>query len=169
MTSQYPHPSNTNRVSLDPSATGTPIRIILAADALLTVAFGTGIFLYPHHAASYLALEPSLITPLVETLIQIFAVFMYTIAFKIMLCLPNSRRAIETRIPTFYMLAYSEVLLIAFFTYLFVFKSEKESGISEKAVASAAVNMAPPLAFRVFVLVVKPHWVGRYADGAKRA
>jgi hypothetical protein len=96
MASRYPYPNNTPHVALDPSASGNPIRIVFALDAAMSIAFATGIFLYPRNAAEWLAFDPSAVTPLAETVIQFIAISVWANSLVMLACIPNTRRAIGT-------------------------------------------------------------------------
>jgi hypothetical protein len=73
------------------------------------------------------------------------------------------------RQPVFILLALSELLSIVMFVYMRNFRTGEETGFSEEAVQSAIWNVAPPLAIRVILLTLTPHWFGRYADDIKKA
>jgi hypothetical protein len=90
--------------------------------------------------------------------------FIYGITVPMLRSIPNTRRGIEMRIPTYLFLGAPEIFFPILFVYLALFADEKETGISSKALLVMASNLIPPLAWRVYVLNKRPEWVGRYRD-----
>lgn len=90
-----------------------------------------------------------------------------SIAVPLLLAVPNTRQGIELRGPVYIFLSATEVCLISGLAYIALSRSEKETGTRDQALWGLVGNLIPPLAFRLFVLGVKPHWIGRYRDGAR--
>ncbi|KAF2120864.1 hypothetical protein BDV96DRAFT_279089 [Lophiotrema nucula] len=163
-----PHPNKVHGITIDPQAPGTNFRIALAVESALNIGFAAYILIDPTTALKFLAADTSLINPLAKSVISLMGISTFIITVPMLISIQNTRRGIESRVPTYYLLGAGELLFIALFTYLGI-KGEKETGISSKALVSATGNLLPPLAWRVFVLGFKPLWVGRYVDGEKKA
>lgn len=170
MSAIYPHPSSSLSISLDPTHPGTPIRIAFVAEAILNVLAAIFMFLSPSTVLGYLATSssPTLVTPLSATVIQIIAGIFMSIAVPLLLAVPNTRQGIESRGLVYIFLAATEVCLVGGLAYIALFRSEKETGVRVQALWGLVSNLIPPLAFRLFVLGVKPHWMGRYRDGTEK-
>ncbi|KAF2189765.1 hypothetical protein K469DRAFT_701021 [Zopfia rhizophila CBS 207.26] len=170
MSTTYVHPQiPPPAVSIDPNAPGTIIRIALAIEALLNITFGTYILLAPTSFLELLVSYPTSINPLSATLVQFLAAIIFANTIPLLLAIPNTRRGIEMRVPTYYVLGFSEVGLITLFAYLALAKDEEDVGLTAKALVNLAGNLVSPLVWRIFVLSKKPEWFGRYRNDVKRA
>lgn len=143
------------------------MRIALVIEAALNFLAATVMFLSPSTVLGYLATSssPTLVTPLSSTVIQIIAGIFMSIAVPLLLAVPNTRQGIELRGPVYIFLFATEVCLVSGLAYIAIFRSEKETGVRVQALWGLVGNLIPPLVFRLFVLGVKPHWIGRYRDG----
>lgn len=168
MSSRYPYPTTTPLITVDPSAPGNAIRIALFVESIFNFTFSTYTFLAPHHALSMLSSSPTLITTLTITLLQFMGVIGYAMTLLMVLAIPNTRRGIELRVPTYLFLGTAEVLLITLFAYLGLVEGVETTGIEGKTWVNLTANLVPPLLWRVSVLYLKPEWLGRYTDVAKK-
>ncbi|KAF2800860.1 hypothetical protein K505DRAFT_227735 [Melanomma pulvis-pyrius CBS 109.77] len=168
MATKYPHPTAPHRLTLDPNSRGTIIRYALGIESVLNLIFGALLFLYPTSVLEFLVSDHSLITPLSTSIVQIIAALIFALSIPMAFAVPNTRRGIEMRAPMYYYMGGAEVFLTGLFAYFAFVKSEGETGLSADALVTLMVNLAPPLAFRAFVLWVKPGWIGKYADGGAK-
>lgn len=146
------------------------MRIALVLEAALNVIAASFMTLSPSTILSFLATPspPTLDTPLSETVIQIIAGIFMSIAVPLLLAVPNTRQGIELRAPVYIFLSATEVCLITGLVYIALWRGEEETGVRSRALWGMVSNLLPPLIFRLFVLVVKPHWLGRYRDGVEK-
>lgn len=169
MATKHHNPTNPqpNPITIDPSAQGHQIRLALVVESALNIFFSLYILLYPSHALYHLSYSPRYVNPLSSSLLHILAIMVWTITVPLLLAIPNTRQGIESRVPAYLTLGTSEVFLLGMLGWLGFVKGEGETGVSDRAVAILASNITGALAWRVFVLWVKPEWVGRYKDEGK--
>lgn len=81
----------------------------------------------------------------------------------LLLALPNRSGAIEKRVTAYAALGTMEALFVPFLVYNARAEGGGAAGLSwEKVFGGLVVPMVGALAFRMWVLFVKPGWMGRY-------
>jgi len=160
----YIQPTTTSTpISPDPSAPGTIIRYAMAIEAAFNVLGAAGVVLAPRSILSFMASSPSQITPLAVTFTQWIGGMVVALTVPLMLCLPNTRRAVESRTTTYWALAAGEGFLVP----MFLWQMGEESGFTRKALVAGAVQLGVLVGWRLYVLLRKPEWMGRYREGKK--
>jgi hypothetical protein len=101
--------SDSGHVEVDPSAPGTVMRGALAFEAMANAIGGTWMVFFPQRFLNLLVSSPMQITGAAVTWTQLTGSLVYALATPVILGIPNSRRGIESRAPTYYTLAAGEV------------------------------------------------------------
>jgi hypothetical protein len=139
---------------------GTPIRIALALEALVTFAFATYLLVFPQHAVSQLATTPKYAGPLAETLVQFFAMISYGMVLALAAGIPNTAFSVNLRSPIYIYIAASETLLIGLFSWLEYSSGQHLTGVKEPIASFLSWNFVAMVGWRVFVLTIVPEWFG---------
>ncbi|GAB7348004.1 hypothetical protein MBLNU459_g5501t1 [Dothideomycetes sp. NU459] len=117
MANRYVVPSLATPVEMDPSAPGTIVRRAMVIEALFNI--GTlPLLLYPKEMLSYVVTRPSEITDTAATMAQLFSTLVVgALTPLLLLGVPNTRSAIESRRTIYYTLGAGEAFLIPYFLY----------------------------------------------------
>jgi hypothetical protein len=159
--------SDSGHVEVDPSAPGTVMRGALAFEAMANAIGGTWMVFFPQRFLNLLVSSPMQITGAAVTWTQLTGSLVYALATPVIMGIPNSRRGIESRAPTYYTLAAGEVGVVAVAMYkAFVFGDS--SGWSRSALLAVCATLLPTLAWRFYVLFWRPEWIGRYRELSSR-
>ncbi|KAF5716142.1 amidohydrolase family [Fusarium mundagurra] len=170
--------SNTNKrsgtgakasVEIDPSASGTIIRIVSAAESTFNILLAIPMVFNAEKAFQrmYLTDDPSA-APLAAPLMQLCGISLAAMTVPIMLGIPNKAGAVETRRITYQMLASFEAMAFPLLFWQAWLAGEAGSGIfPTKLTWGSGLAMGVTLGFRVFVLFMKPEWMGKYQGGVK--
>lgn len=162
--SKYTAPSMVIPVEVDPSAPGTVVRRAMAIEALLNL--GTlPLLLYPKELLSYVVSRPTEITDTAAIMAQLFgAIVVGALTPLLLLGVPNTRSAIESRRTIYYALGAGEAILIPFFLLQ---ASSGDVGLTSRACIGVVSCLVPPVLWRAYVFLQKPEWFGRYCDVKK--
>jgi hypothetical protein len=76
----------------------------------------------------------------------------------------NTRNGIESRRPTYVLLGLGEVCLLPMLALEAAKGNGRDAAISVKVAVISIGMLAPPLMWRLFVLFVKPEFLGRYTE-----
>jgi hypothetical protein len=163
-------------VSLSPHASGKIIRYALIFEALANIVGIVGILYYADQANAFMAapkpanaMMARLLAhankpdPVSTLTVDILVGFVLTLTVPILLCLPNTKRAIESRPTVYALLLAGEVVLTAQFVMEAL---TGRNGLNPKSCWMVVSNMLGFMLFRVFVFVVKPEWFGSYKEAA---
>lgn len=153
-------------VTIDPSAPGTIIRYAFALESAFNVLGAAGMLLTPHPILAFLAPSPSQITPLAVSLTQWLSAVVFALTAPLLLCLPNTRRAVESRTTAYWTLAMGEGILVPIFLWQ-LGKGEEGSGFTRRALVAATVQLGALVGWRLYVLLGRPAWIGRYREVRK--
>jgi len=153
-------------VEVDPDAKGTPIRWALGVEALLNIVGGTWMVFWPAQFLRLVVPKPSDVTPAAMISVQHYGGLVYALTVPIILAIPNTRRAIESRISTYYLLGSAEIAIICLSLYQ-AYGPAGGTGFTTNSLASASAGVAPVFLWRLFVLFRKPEWLGRYREKLK--
>lgn len=149
-------------VELDPLAPGTAVRRAFALEALLNL-FTLPLIFYPKATLSPLVNDPSAITPTAELLARLFGgLVVGALTPALLLGLPNTRQAIESRRTVYVMLGCGEAALIPVLIWHALDGWERGS-LTFAACWASVGCLIPPLAWRLYVLS-KPEMLGRYRE-----
>jgi len=163
----YTQPTTSSTpVTIDPSAPGTIIRYAFALESAFNVLGAAGMLLTPRSILTFLASSPSQITPLAVSLTQWFGAVVFALTAPLILCLPNTRRAVESRTTTYWTLAAGEGILVPLFLWQ-LGNGEEGSGFTRQALVMGAVQLGALVGWRLYVLLRRPEWIGRYREVRK--
>ncbi|OCK81936.1 hypothetical protein K432DRAFT_325292 [Lepidopterella palustris CBS 459.81] len=164
---KYIQPTLTsNPVEVDPAAPGTVIRWALGIESAMNIVFGVYMMAAPDKFLNLMVSKPSDITPTSTAATQQYAAVVFGMTVPMILGIPNTRRAIESRHSLYYMLGSAEVCIISLALYQ-AYGPGKGSGFSPDSLFSLITQLGPALLWRCFVLFKKPEWFGRYRENQK--
>ncbi|MCJ1250806.1 hypothetical protein MMC30_008034 [Trapelia coarctata] len=138
----------------------------MAIEAAFNVFGAIGMILAPDYVLSLMVSSPSQITPLAVSLTQWLAAVVLALTAPLVLCLPNTRRAVESRATTYWTLGVGEGFLVPMFLWQ-MGKGEEGSGFTKQALVASAVQLGGLVGWRLYVLLGRPEWLGRYRDVKK--
>ena len=156
-------------VEVDPSAPGTIIRWAFIFESLANLPFAVACFVYTREFMEYFVVDPSNITPVSLSFLQLVGVSTIMISVLMWLAIPNTRSGIESRRPTYYMLITAETIMLSLWYYQGWVLGEEASGLKKKGLEMAMMNIVPLVIFRGISLFFMPQWFGRYRIKAKRS
>ncbi|EWG54988.1 hypothetical protein FVEG_13061 [Fusarium verticillioides 7600] len=148
-------------VEIDPSASGTIVRIVSAAESTFNILLAVPMIFNAEKAFKrmYLTDDPSG-APYAVPMMQLCGISLAAMTVPMMLGVPNNAGAVETRRVTYQMLASFEAMALPL---LFWQAWENGSGIyPTKLTLASGLAMSVALGFRIFVLLIKPEWMGKY-------
>ncbi|CAD0093450.1 unnamed protein product [Aureobasidium vineae] len=154
-------------IEVDPSAPGNVMRYALGFETMANAIGGTWMVFFPQSFLGMLVNSSSDITPTAVTWTQVTGALVYALATPLILGIPNTKRGIESRAPTYYTLSAGEVGVVAVALYKAIVYGD-DSGWSRNALLAASSVLAPTLAWRFYVLFGKPEWIGRYREVARK-
>lgn len=172
---QYITPSLRRPVTIDPAAPGTIIRYALAVEVILNLFMGTALVIFPRWllslatAAATATTEPSTLdNPISISICQWVGAIIYAFTVQVALVIPDTRGAIESRRLVYWTLLAGEGFLVPLFLYqVFFFSwggSGEGGGFTRKFLVVTTLCFLGHALWRLFCLVVKPDWFGRYQD-----
>ncbi|KAF5695154.1 amidohydrolase family [Fusarium denticulatum] len=151
-------------VGIDPSASGTIVRIVSAAESTFNILLAIPMVFNAEKAFKrmYLTDDPSA-APLAAPVMQLCGISLAAMTVPMMLGIPNKAGAVETRRITYRMLASFEAMALPLLFWQACLAGEDGSGIyPTKLTLASGLAMSVALGFRVFVLFMKPEWIGKY-------
>jgi hypothetical protein len=154
-------------VEVDKSAPGTVIRGALIFESLANIPFAVACFVYPREFMELFVIDPSNITPVSVSFLQLVGVSTLMISVLMWLAIPNTLSGIESRRPTYYMLFVAEILMVSLWYYQGWVLGEEASGMKKEGIKKAIMNIVPLVIFRGISLFLMPQWFGRYRIKAK--
>jgi hypothetical protein len=151
-------------VEIDPSAPGTIIRIALAAESAFNVFMAIPMIFNAKEALGRMYLsDGNPVAPHAASMMQLFGISLAAMTVPMVLAIPNKVGAIETRRTTYQMLSSFEVFALPLSCWQAWFAGEAGSGLNpDKVIWGLGMGMGVALGFRVWVLLVKPEWMGKY-------
>ena len=154
------------------SAPGTIIRYALAIEAGVNLFGVAGMLLYPDVLVRWLSADPTPDTTsgtaaVASGLIHLLAALLAGFTTPLLLCIPNSKRALESR-PTVYatLLAGEVALVLVMLRQALV--QENGVGIRPGRLLFMVGTLGPLGRWRVGVLGIRPEGVGAYGGGRKK-
>lgn len=151
-------------MEIDPSAPGTIIRIILAAESAFNVFLAIPMIFDAKEALGRMYLsDGKSAAPHAASIFQLFGISLAAMTVPMVLAIPNKTGAVEARRITYQMLASFETLALALSFWQASVLGEAGSGLNpSKVIWGLGLGMGLALAFRAWVLFVKPEWMGKY-------
>ncbi|OCK75303.1 hypothetical protein K432DRAFT_362334 [Lepidopterella palustris CBS 459.81] len=159
---KYISPSLRKPVKVDPAASGVIIRYAIAIEVVLNVSIAIFVAVFPKALFSPVVTDPSTITTTTISICQWIGTIIVAFTIQLILVLPNTRGALESRRLVYWTLLAGECCLVPIFLSQSV--SSTEGGFSRKFLEITASFFIAHMLWRLFCLFVKPHWFGRYQD-----
>ncbi|EXK24733.1 hypothetical protein FOMG_18560 [Fusarium oxysporum f. sp. melonis 26406] len=151
-------------VEIDPSAPGTIVRILLAAESAFNIFSAIPMIFHAEEALGrmYLSDDPAAVLHAAPVM-QLLGISLAAMTVPIVLAIPNKAGAVEKRRTTYQMLASFEALALPVLFWQARISGEASSRLyPSKLTGSFGLAMGVALGFRVFVLLMKPEWMGKY-------
>jgi hypothetical protein len=165
-------------VTLAPQSAGSSGKIIRYALIFETLAnlFGIGFFLYFAERAPAFITAPRPANAMVARLmahankplpvstftVEMLVGFILTMTVPLVLCLPNTKRAVESRPTVYATLLAGEVVLIV---QCALEATTARNGLHPARCWQVIANLAPFAVWRIWMLWGRPEWFGSYKEG----
>lgn len=157
-------PSTSSLQGVDPSASGTIIRGALAFESVFTLGVGAYYMFFPRHFfLSAMGTTAAQVTTTAVQVAQQFGAVNVLVGATVGLLVPNTRTAIECR-PIFYRVALAFEFL---FAGILGWQAFTMDGMPKQSLLAGVGQLSPFIAWRIFTLLWKPEWFGRYLEGKK--
>ncbi|KAJ5478749.1 hypothetical protein N7530_004258 [Penicillium desertorum] len=158
-------PATSSLRGVDPSAPGNIIRAALALESLVTVGAGTYFMFFPRHYLLH-AMEAAAaeVTTTALQLVQQFGAVNILVGATVGLFTSNAKNVIESRQILYSVILVFELLYIPLLMWQTFMM---EGGMPRKSLLASASQFVPFVVWRIFTLVWKPEWFGRYQEGRK--
>ncbi|KAA6410610.1 MAG: hypothetical protein FRX48_06032 [Lasallia pustulata] len=145
-------------ITLDPHHPGTLIRRLMALEAAVNILSAIPMLLYPSSIVSHLT-SSGTAPPSTTQLTQWLGALILALTPQLLLALPNTKTAIESRATVYVTLGPGEAMLISIM--LWQAWAGEEGGLSARALVRAAGILVGPLVGRGWVLGWRPELLGR--------
>ncbi|MCJ1398924.1 hypothetical protein MMC11_002125 [Xylographa trunciseda] len=161
-TPNYALPTTISRpVSLDPSAPGTIIRAALLIEALGNILGAIPMIFLARPLLSLIT--SSTPSPLAVSLTQWLGGLTCGLAAPLLLAYPNTKRAMESRTTVYWTLGAGEGALVPLLLWQYMSEG-RGSGLPGGFLLGAAGVLAATAVWRLWVMQVRPEWMGRYRE-----
>ncbi|MCJ1392170.1 hypothetical protein MMC18_005037 [Xylographa bjoerkii] len=161
-TPKYALPTTISRpIALDPSAPGTIMRSALLIEALSNILGAIPMIFLTRPLLSLIS--PSTPSPLAVSLTQWLGGLICGLAAPLLLAYPNTKRAMESRTTVYWTLGAGEGALVPLMLWQYM-KEGQESGLPGGFLLGAAGVLAATAVWRLWVMLVRPEWIGRYRE-----
>ncbi|PSN68400.1 hypothetical protein BS50DRAFT_451390, partial [Corynespora cassiicola Philippines] len=149
---------------IDPLTPGTIIRIAMAAETVLNFTLSIALIFGAEKVIARLYLTDGIpATPATCSIAQWFGVATITATIPMLLAIPNKPGAVELRRLSYHMYTVYEALTIPVVFWQAWVAGEAGSGMNvDKLVWNFGLPMIPFIGFRLYVLLVRPDWMGKY-------
>lgn len=154
-------------VDVDPQNPGTIIRVALIIESIANIPFAIVCFCYPSLGIDYFFSDSSSVHPAAKELVQLTGTALVLVSTLLAAALPNTRSGIECRRPAYVAIASAEAAMIGCFVYWGWVLGEEQSGCKKSALVVAILNIGTFASFRLFALIARPNWFGKYRIKAK--
>ncbi|MCJ1285605.1 hypothetical protein MMC26_004946 [Xylographa opegraphella] len=159
---KYVLPTTISRpISLDPSAPGTIMRSALLIEALSNILGAIPMIFLTRPLLTLIS--SSAPSPLAVSLTQWLGGLICGLAAPLLLAYPNTRRAIESRTTVYWTLGAGEGALVPLMLWQYMSQGQG-SGLPGGFLLGAAGVLGATAAWRLWVMLVRPEWMGRYRD-----
>jgi hypothetical protein len=160
---RYITPSFRRRVQMDPTAPGTIIRYALAIEIALNIFMGTSLLFCPSWLLTPTLSNHSSLNATTITICQWVGAIILASTIQVVLLLPNTRAAIECRKLVYWMLLAGEGCLVPLFLWQAI-RGGEAVGFTRQFLLINSLMFGVHMSWRLFCLLVKPKWFGRYRD-----
>ncbi|CVL07434.1 uncharacterized protein FMAN_14358 [Fusarium mangiferae] len=151
-------------MEIDPSASGTIVQVVLAAESTFNILLAIPMVFNAERSFKRMYSSDDLSgAPHAVPMMQLFGISLAAMTVPIALGIPNKAGAVETRRITYQTLASFEAMALPLLFWQACPVGEAGSGIyPTKLTWGSGLAMGVMLGFRVFVLFMKPEWMGKY-------
>jgi hypothetical protein len=164
MPSTSKSPATNPNITPDPAHTGSVIRKAFVLEAIANL-FTIPLITNTRFVLSFLLLHPSHINPSSILFARLFGgIIVGGLTSALLIGATNTRNGIESRRPTYVLLGLGEVCLLPILALEAAKGNGRDAAISVKVAVLSIGMLAPPLMWRLFVLFVKPEFLGRYTE-----
>jgi hypothetical protein len=157
-------PAANPNITPDPSQNGSTIRkafVLEAAANLFTIPLVTN----TRFVLSFLLLHPSHINPSSILFARLFGgLVVGGLTSALLAGATNTRNGIESRRPTYLLLGLGEACLLPILAIEAAKGGSVDAALSAKVAVVCMGMLAPPLVWRLFVLLVRPDLLGKYTE-----
>jgi hypothetical protein len=157
-------PAANPKIIPDPQQNGSTIRKAFVAEAIANL-FTIPLITNTRWVLSFLLLHPSHINPSSILFARLFGgIVVGGLTSALLAGATNTRNGIESRRPTYLLLGVGEALLLPILAIEASKGGSKDAALSVGASVAVMGMLAPPLAWRLYVLLVRPDLLGRYTE-----
>ncbi|MCJ1409938.1 hypothetical protein MMC19_004022 [Ptychographa xylographoides] len=149
--------TSSTRIQLDPANPGTIIRYAFAVEAFFNIFGAIPMLFTPARLLSNLTVDP--VTPLACSLTQWLGALVLSLTVPLLLCLPNTKRAVESRPTVYWTLGAGEAAAVV---VMLVQLANGGNGFGITFLRVSILNLGGLCAWRAWVLGYRPEWVGGY-------
>jgi hypothetical protein len=168
-------PATNPRIAPDPSQDGSVIRKAFVAEACANL-FTIPLVTNTHWVLSFLLLHPAHINPSSVLFARLFGgIIVGGLTSALLAGATNTRNGIESRRPTYMLLGLGEACLLPILAIDAAKGGSADAALSAGTAIGCIGMLAPPLMWRLYVLLVRPDLLGKYTEmqedgkgGAKR-
>ncbi|KAH7414221.1 hypothetical protein DE146DRAFT_750382 [Phaeosphaeria sp. MPI-PUGE-AT-0046c] len=151
-------------ISPAPSASGSIIRKAFLLEALANL-FTIPLITNTRWVLSFLLLHPSDINPSSILFARLFGgIVVGGLTSALLAGATNTRNGIESRRPTYLMLGIGEACLLPILAIEAAKKGSADAALSANVAGVCMGMLAPPLLWRLYVLGIRPDFLGRYTE-----
>jgi hypothetical protein len=164
MSSASKSPAANPPIIPDPTYTGSTIRKAFVLEAIANL-FTIPLITNTRFVLSFLLLHPSHINPSSVLFARLFGgIIVGGLTSALLAGATNTRNGIESRRPTYLLLGLGEVCLLPMLALEAAKGNGPDAALSVKVAVVSIGMLAPPLMWRLYVLLVRPDLLGRYTE-----
>ncbi|KAK8843526.1 hypothetical protein IAR55_007186 [Kwoniella newhampshirensis] len=160
----FKSPDSNPLVKPDPHHPGSAVSRAFLIEAVLNFA-SFPLITHPRFVLSLLLLHPHHINPSTVLFARLFGGLVVGVLTPLLLAgIPNTRNAIESRRITYLSLGLGECLLVPLLIREALKGGKDTAALSVRAAIGGIMCLAPPLAWRLYVLLARPDLLGKYKE-----
>lgn len=154
--------------NLSPTTPGTPVRIALAVESIITVLFGIYWVLTPSHYLTKLLFVPSSqISPVTIIILQWFGLCNFYLGIYFWTLVGNTKEAVGARLAVYRWINPFEFLWMVTMLWQAWSLDDAESGDLRWGVLGLVAMLMPSMWWRAWIIYVRPEWCGVWFEGGK--
>lgn len=152
---------NFPKIAVDRFNTGNVVRSLFAFESVVNILISGWLLYSPAHALSFIVSSPAQNTPAAQTITQFVGLNVLVLTVPLLLGLPQTQRAIESRPTTWTMFVATEAAMLMLF-YGLAGLGEERIGVKPEVLRWLAQQLVVPMIGRAFTLGWRPQWFGKY-------
>jgi hypothetical protein len=157
-------PATNPKITPDPSQNGSTIRKAFVAEAMANL-FTIPLVTNTRWVFSFLLLHPAHINPSSILFARLFGgIIVGGLTSALLAGATNTRNGIESRRPTYLLLGLGEACLLPILAIEAAKGGGPDAALSVGVAVGCMAMLAPPLVWRLYVLLVRPDLLGRYTE-----